>query len=76
MGCLTKNSVKSRQKQRKSSENYYFGEFLVRTEPGANGFRAEIVVIQARGVYAYTERGNGNRIKNFNFLKKTAGFQP
>ena len=54
-GCLTKNSVKSRQKQRKSSENYYFGEFLVRQSQGANGFRAEIVVIRPEGVYIYVE---------------------
>ena len=54
-GCLTKNLVKSRQKQRKSGKNYRFGEFLVRTEPGANGFRAEIVVIRPEGVYIYVE---------------------
>ena len=48
--CLTKNSVKSRQKQRKNGKNYRFGEFLVRTDPGANGFRAEIVVLRPEGV--------------------------
>ena len=37
-GCLTKNSVKSRQKWRKSSENYQFGEFLVRTDRGRTDF--------------------------------------
>ena len=55
-GCLTKNSVKSRQKQRKNGKNYRFGEFLVRTDPGANGFRAEIVVLRPEGVVTYVER--------------------
>ena len=54
--CLTKNSVKSRQKQRKNGKNYRFGEFLVRTDPGANGFRAEIVVLRPEGVVTYVER--------------------
>ena len=54
-GYLTKNSVKSRRKQRKNGKNYRFGEFLVRTDPGANGFRAEIVVLRPEGVVTYVE---------------------
>lgn len=55
-GCLTENSIKSMQKQKKCSEKYSVSEFLIRTGRGANGFRAEIVLLRPEGVYAYTER--------------------
>ena len=44
------------KKPRKHIENRVLGKFLMRTEPGANGFRAEIAVIRSEGVYTYTER--------------------
>ena len=44
------------QKQKKCSEKYSVSEFLMITGLGANGFRAEIVVLRPEGVYAYTER--------------------
>ena len=40
---LIKNSSKSRRNGEKRSQNYSFDEFLMRTDLGANGFRAEIV---------------------------------
>ena len=44
------------EKNGKSSEKYSVSEFLIRTGRGANGFRAEIVLLRPEGVYAYTER--------------------
>ena len=44
------------QKQKICSGKYRFSEFLMRTGRGANGFRAEIVVLRPEGVYTYTER--------------------
>jgi hypothetical protein len=44
------------KKLRKHVVNCDLGKFLMRTEPGANGFRAEIVVLRPEGVYTYTER--------------------
>jgi len=55
-GCLIKNSTKSMQKQEKCGEKNRFSEFLVRLNLGANGFRAEFVVLRPEGVYIYTER--------------------
>ena len=55
-GCIIKNSIKSMQKQKKCSEKYSVSEFLMITGRGANGFRAEIVVLRPEGVYTYTER--------------------
>ena len=40
----------------KCSEKYKFSKFLMRLNLGANGFRAEIVVLRPEGVYIYTER--------------------
>ena len=65
--CLIKNSVKSKQKRRKYSEDCIIGEFLMRTEPGANGFRAEIVVLRPEGVHRYVERKEtAIKQKNYN----------
>ena len=44
------------QKQEKCGEKNRFSEFLVRLNLGANGFRAEFVVLRPEGVYIYTER--------------------
>ena len=44
------------QKTGKSSEKHLISEFLMRLNLGANGFRAEIVVLRPEGVYTYTER--------------------
>ena len=48
----------------------------MRTEPEANGFRAEFAVLRPRGVYIYV--GGRKRQKNKKRLKmrKTEGFQP
>ena len=70
-GCLTtKSSVKSR-KNRKSSDNYQFGEFLVTTELGWTDFFGKSLNDEREAYKRYTERGNEdkNTIKMENFVE-------
>ena len=57
------------KKQRKNSENYYLGEFLVRTEPWGRTDLEQKLSADEREAYIHTlSEETNNRIKNFNLF--------
>ena len=67
-GCLTKNSVKSSEKLRKISDNYQFGELLVRTDLRRTNFERKSLADE-REAYNGT-LSEETRIKQKNTIKK------